>query len=50
MIDTDIADLLEQAKDVIDQVYYATCKTEKPWFINKLTTISLLLDELTQGE
>lgn len=40
----------ENVRQLLDEVYYATCKNQPAWFVNKLTTIQLLIDELIAGE
>ena len=41
---------LEHVRALVNEIYYATCNNEPPWFVNKLTTIELLLIELIKGE
>ena len=41
---------LEHIQLLVNEIYYTTCSNEPPWFINKLTTIELLLIELIKGE
>ena len=51
MNDQDIKAKLEQAKELLDQVYYHyEASGDHPWRKNALTTIDLLLIELIEGE
>lgn len=51
MNDQEIKAILEQAKELLDQVYYHyEASGDKPWRKNSLTTIDLLLIELIEGE
>jgi len=51
MNDQEIKNKLEQAKELLDSVYYHyEASGEHPWRKNALTTIDLLLIELIEGE
>lgn len=51
MNDKEIKATIEQAKELLDKVYYHyEGSNDKPWRKNALTTIDLLLIELIEGE